>query len=198
MKRLPNLAMLAAAAVAAANCATVFNHTSQRVEVTSTPPGAAVFVNGRPAGTTPTAVVVSRREASHRIRVGDSTRTMRRGLSPLAWLNAPAGFLTGAAGLALIGDFGDSSDTYAGLAMGFLPILVDLAAGGAYRFQRQVDFSARRGPRAQQTMCPVQPRRHVPPRDVQLTADLLSRPLLKSRSFTDLPICRGQPVNRLQ
>ena len=49
-----------AAVIAASGCATLFNGFSQRIEVTSEPPGAEVFVGGELAGTTPTEVVSRR------------------------------------------------------------------------------------------------------------------------------------------
>ena len=48
-------------ALTTASCTTLFNRTSQRVEVVSEPPGATVYVDGAEVGTTPTEVVLSRR-----------------------------------------------------------------------------------------------------------------------------------------
>ena len=59
----------AAAILSTAGCATLFNGFSQRIEVTSEPPGAEVFVGGELAGTTPTEVVVSRRASEREFRV---------------------------------------------------------------------------------------------------------------------------------
>ena len=93
---------LAAAVLATANCATLYvNGTTQRIEVTSTPPGAEVFLDGEPVGTTPAEVVVSRRNRDRVIhiekegsggtggssdaeRAGGSCRTPRPE-SPWAW-----------------------------------------------------------------------------------------------------------------
>lgn len=59
MKLLRTIAL--AAVLVMAGCATIFNGTSQRIQVISEPPGAEVFLDGELAGTTPTEIVVSRR-----------------------------------------------------------------------------------------------------------------------------------------
>ena len=52
---------MVAAVLASAGCATMANGTTQRIRVTSDPPGASVFLDGRPVGTTPTQITASRR-----------------------------------------------------------------------------------------------------------------------------------------
>lgn len=49
------------AALAASGCATMVNGRHQEVRVVSTPPGAAVWLNGTSVGTTPTTVTMRRR-----------------------------------------------------------------------------------------------------------------------------------------
>ena len=60
--------VVASAMLPMAGCATMINGTSQRVEVLSEPPGAEVFVQGERVGTTPAAIVLSRRSANPQIR----------------------------------------------------------------------------------------------------------------------------------
>lgn len=55
--------LLAAAPALLGGCATMINGTTQRVSVTSTPPGAAVLVDGKEAGTTPKTVILDRSRA---------------------------------------------------------------------------------------------------------------------------------------
>lgn len=69
----------AAGVLSTAGCATLFNGFSQRIEVTSEPPGAELFVGGELAGTTPTEVVVSRRASEREFRVVDGRGTRSTG-----------------------------------------------------------------------------------------------------------------------
>ena len=56
-------------ALAATGCATLqTNGSTQRIQVTSTPPAAEVLLDGQAVGVTPVGVVVSRR-AEHEIRI---------------------------------------------------------------------------------------------------------------------------------
>ena len=137
--------LLAAAIGAAAGCATMLSGTSQRVTVTSRPPGAEVYVNGQPAGVTPAEVVVSRRETAHRIRVGSETRRIRRRFSSVVWLDIPLGYLTAGLAVAYLSDAGDSGlPVRHSLAMGLVPIAVDLLTGAAFHFPDRVEFYAPR------------------------------------------------------
>ena len=148
----------AAAVLLAAGCATMRNGTSQRVAVTSSPPGAEVYVNGQPAGITPTEVTVSRRREVHRIRVGSETRRIRRRFSPWAALDVPMGFLAAGLGITYLSDGGDSGiPVRHGMAVGLVPIVVDLLTGGAYSFPRRAEFSAPSGRlRTQRPLRPAQ------------------------------------------
>ena len=75
-------------------CATMFNRSAQqRVLVTSTPPGAEVFVDGDPVGTTPTSVVVRESDAPEvRLESDGQSRQVRisRRMSPWLWAD-PSG-----------------------------------------------------------------------------------------------------------
>lgn len=77
MKLLRTIALAGAALTA--GCATLFNGTSQRIQVISEPPGVEVFVDDEPAGTTPTEVVVNRRRAEPQTRVVDRSGTRNTG-----------------------------------------------------------------------------------------------------------------------
>ena len=92
-----------AAVLAMAGCATRKNGTTQLVRVTSTPPGAEVFLDGRSRGTTPTWIRLSRRSREPRIRIereGHSHHMwLRRGMSPWMLANIPAGVGTGVVGM---------------------------------------------------------------------------------------------------
>jgi hypothetical protein len=61
MKR-TSISLLAAAAVMASGCATIVNGSTERVEITSDPPGATAKVDGIPIGTTPTSIDLKRGE----------------------------------------------------------------------------------------------------------------------------------------
>ena len=55
------LAAIVAVIAASSGCVTLHSGTTQRIRVASTPPDAQVFLDGRPVGTTPVDVTVSRR-----------------------------------------------------------------------------------------------------------------------------------------
>ena len=57
-----------AAMVISTGCATTMNGRTQRVAVASDPPGAQIFVNGQPAGVTPTYVELDRRDPEPALR----------------------------------------------------------------------------------------------------------------------------------
>ena len=182
----------AAAMLSTAGCATLFNGFSQRIEVTSEPPGAEVFVGGELAGTTPTEVVVSRRAREREFRVVDESgnseyRWVRSRMSERAWLNIFSGLFVGCG--AWFRSAEDRLEGNIGVAIfGFMiPWAVDLALGGTHEFPHRLDFSprsaVRREPGAQKPVGPVQSYRRVlrgdvqPPRrlDVAPALDVLPR-----------------------
>ena len=187
--------------MATAGCATLGNGTSQRIQVVSEPPGAEVFIAGRPVGTTPTEVVVSRRQARHHFRVGSEARWVERGWSPWAALKIPFGFLAAGWGVTYISDAGDSGiPVRHGMAVGFVPIVVDLLTGGAWEFPRRLYFSPqgsalRQQLLPQQPMRPVQPHGDVPLRDVELRRGLRVRALLNIPQLHHLAEGRWQVVD---
>ena len=136
----------AAAMLSTAGCATLFNGFSQRIEVTSEPPGAEVFVGGELAGTTPTEVVVSRRAREREFRVVDESgnseyRWVRSRMSERAWLNIFSGLFVGYG--AWFRSAEDRLEGNIGVAiLGFMiPWAVDLALGGTHEFPHRLDFS---------------------------------------------------------
>ena len=129
-----------AAALATANCATLYvNGTTQRIEVTSTPPGAEVFLDGEPVGTTPAEVVVSRRNRDRVIHIEKEgfrrhRRELRRGTSWWILPNAATGVALGlAAGIGLGGEGGVTP--WAALLAGLAPMAVDFATGTARTYR---------------------------------------------------------------
>lgn len=84
-------------------CATVatLGGQDQQVTITSTPPGAAVIVDGQPAGTTPAIVKLSRR-SEHNVEIAASGHetaqvTIRRHLNPWMLGNIVVGGFIGLA-----------------------------------------------------------------------------------------------------
>ena len=61
--------MLAAAVLTSTGCLTLYQGTTQAVKVDSSPAGARVLLNGRPVGTTPMQVIVSRNSPEPVIRI---------------------------------------------------------------------------------------------------------------------------------
>ena len=169
-----------AAVLAMAGCATMKNDTTQLVRVTSTPPGAEVFLDGRSRGTTPTWIRLSRRSREPRIRVEKEGRShhmrLRRGMSPWMLANIPAGVGTGVVGmLALRGCDECGPSVPAGVFASLAPMLVDLITGAAMRFPSEVDV----------TLVPTRTRRmEVPghlPEDVRRTLVRAAVPTVGAR-----------------
>lgn len=125
------------AALGTVNCATLqTNGSTQRVAVTSAPPAAEVFLDGRAVGVTPVEVVVSRRSAEPVIRVekdGFRPRERRLRRSTSWWLLSDlcAGAFIGYAALWITG-------RYAGAAAGGAPTALDYVTGAAYKFPSRV------------------------------------------------------------
>ena len=174
-------------ALTTASCATLFNGTSQRVEVVSEPPGATVYVDGAEVGITPTEVVLSRRSREREFRVvapsGDSLqRWVRPRPSDRLWLNVFSGLFFGSWAWSRSAEDALEGNIGVGI-MGFIaPWVVDIGLGGTHQFPDRLDFSSRSAlrqqPLLQQAMRTVQPGRHVPLRDVELRGGLRIRALL--------------------
>ena len=146
---------LAAAGLVSANCATLqMNGPSQRIRVTSTPPGAEVSLDGRPAGATPAEVTVSRRNRAPVIRVEkDGFRPHEQKLqrSQSWWLLADAalaGALYLAVALTVSGpsawEIGEGPPTFnenlIAASVAAAPLVVDFLSGAAFTFRPgQVD-----------------------------------------------------------
>lgn len=115
-------------------CATMFNRTAQRrVLVTSTPPGAEVFIDGDPVGTTPTSVVVRDSAAEIRLESDGQSRQVRlsRRMSPWVWADLPAGALTGLLGAVAFRCDECDLNYVAGVFTSMAPLIVDLVTGRA-------------------------------------------------------------------
>ena len=136
------------AALAATGCATLqTNGSTQRVEVSSTPPAAEVFLDGQAVGVTPVEVVVSRRDPIPAIRIEKdgfrpSEQKLRRSTS--WWLLADVGVGVLISIFALAHRQADGVDPHfghtAGVAAGAMPVVLDYLTGAAFRFQpRRVD-----------------------------------------------------------
>ena len=146
MKLLRTIAL--AAVLAMAGCATLFNGTSQRIQVISEPPGAEVFLDGELAGTTPTEVVVSRRLAEHEFRVVEESgnaqyRWLRRGLDDRAWLNIFSGAFVGWGAYFRSAEDNLEGNLGIGIFAALIPIVVDLGLGGAHEFPDRIEFGPR-------------------------------------------------------
>lgn len=134
---------IAAAVLMTSGCATLQNGTAQRIRVNSTPPGAQVFLNGQPVGTTPTQIVVSRRNREPVIRVerdgfSPFEQTLqRRGARSVLWNVALGVFLVPVTGRLLL-DHDDANPTFpqtlAAWSVGAAPLITDYATGAAFEF----------------------------------------------------------------
>ena len=153
------------AALVATGCATLqTNGSTQRVEVSSTPPAAEVFLDGQAVGVTPVEVVVSRRDPIPAIRIEKdgfrpSEQKLRRSRS--WWLLADVGVGVLISIFALAHRQADGVDPHfghtAGVAAGAVPVVLDYLTGAAFRFQpRRVDA----------TLAPVRARRITVPNGV--------------------------------
>ena len=132
-------------AIAVSGCS-LRNGRVQLVQVRSTPPGAAVFVDGEPAGVTPEEVEVRRRNADPVVRVekvGFATmeRELDRGLS--GWFAADLCLAGALAALFVFSSGSDGSSGPASAASGALGaaiVLVPvLATGSAFSFGEEVE-----------------------------------------------------------
>ena len=197
--RFPRTSVLAAIALMSANCATLqTNGPSQRIRVTSTPPGAEVYLDGRPVGATPAEVTVSRRNRAPVIRVEkDGFRPHEQKLqrSQSWWLLADAalaGALYLAVALTVSGssawEIGEAPPTFnenliAG-SVAAAPLVVDFLSGAAFRFRPgQVDAAL--GPvraRRMEVPAPLRARlrrsltRRAAPRDLTVASGAGRRP----------------------
>lgn len=142
------LRTLAAFAVvlAAAGCATMANGTTQRIRVTSDPPGASVFLNGRPVGTTPTQITASRRNREPVIGVERDgfqpavyRLERREDWSTVLW-DVALGVAIITTGRLMLGEANPTfGQTIAAFGVGATPGIVDYANGAAFRFPPRLD-----------------------------------------------------------
>lgn len=126
-------------------CATMFNRTAQqRVLVASTPPGAAVFIDGDSVGTTPTSIVV-RDSAAPEIRLesdGQSRQVrLSRRMSPWLWADLPAGALTGLLGAVTFRCDECDLNYVASVFTSIAPLIVDLVTGRALRLPSTISVT---------------------------------------------------------
>ena len=137
------------AVLTAVGCATMTNGTTQRIRVTSDPPGASVFLDGRPVGTTPTQIAASRRNREPVIRIE------KRGFQPAAyrlerredWSTVLWDVALGVAIIATAGrlmlEHDDANPTFGqsivAFGVGATPGIVDYANGAAFRFPPGID-----------------------------------------------------------
>ena len=142
-KRLPAAPVLIAVAAAAAGCGCASLHHgggAQRTTIASDPPGARLFVNGRPAGITPVDVALRRRDRDVVLRFekdGYDTTEMPLDRSLSAWLWGNVAWLT--AGMSLTEGNYDTWDDVHALAWGSATTFgVDLLTGAAFKFPREV------------------------------------------------------------
>lgn len=188
---------LAAAVLVSANCATLqMNGPSQRIRVTSTPPGAEVSLDGRPAGGVE--VTVSRRNRAPVIRVEkDGFRPHEQKLqrSPSWWLLADAalaGALYLAVALTVSGpgawEIGEGPPTFnenlIAASVAAAPLVVDFLSGAAFTF-RPGQGDAALGParaRRMEAPAPLRARlrralaRRAAPRDLTVASGAARRP----------------------
>ena len=145
------ITIIAVVCIALQGCATMFDRRPGRVLVASTPPGAAVFVDGDPVGTTPTSV----RSDAGPIRLESSGSAQRVRLSPEAspwlWAHIPVGLLTGFLGFGLGHCRCDECDLGPKMTPGaftsLLPTIVDLVRGWAFRYPSRVRVTLSAGHR---------------------------------------------------
>ena len=149
--RFHKLASVAAvlAGLAAAGCATMANGTTQRIRVTSDPPGASVFLDGRPVGTTPTQITANRRNREPVIGIEkegfqpvDYRLERREDWSTVLWDVALGVAIIAATGrLMLEHDEANLTfgQTIVAFGLGATPGIVDYANGAAFRFPPRID-----------------------------------------------------------
>lgn len=146
-----------AAILAATGCATMANGTTQRIRVVSDPLGASVFLDGRPVGTTPTQITVSRRNRQLFIGVE------KQGFQPAAyrierredWSTVLWDVALGVAIVAITGrlmlEHDEANPTFGQLivafGMGATPGTIDYTNGAAFRFPSRIDAILEPGPR---------------------------------------------------
>lgn len=135
---------VAVAVLTASSCVTLYGGAVHRVRVTSAPPGARVFVDGKHAGVTPVRVTVSSRDPEVVITVEKDgcptvSRRLRRSRSVgriLASIGTGAGFgfLTSLAINRRLDDYNPLSS-----AVGFFWPMIDSLSGALFKFPDRVD-----------------------------------------------------------
>ena len=148
---------LVAAVLAATGCATMANGTTQRIRVTSDPPGASVFLDGRPVGTTPTQITANRRNRESVIGIekeGFQPATYRverrEDWSTVLWdVALGVAIITATGRLMLEHDEANLTfgQTIVAFGAGATPGIVDYANGAAFRFPPRIDVLLEPAPR---------------------------------------------------
>lgn len=135
---------VAVVVVAASSCVTLYGGAVHRVEVTSTPPGAQVFVDGEHAGATPARVTVNSGDPDLVITVEKDgyptysrrlqrSRSVGRIVASIA-TGAGLGFFTSLAINRQLDDYNPLSS-----AIGFFWPLIDSQSGALFKFPGRVD-----------------------------------------------------------
>lgn len=126
------------------SCAVMFNGTTQTVPVRSTPSRAEVFVDGEPVGFTPVELELTRgRSHVVTVRYGEQERVfhlvneIQGGMVALDLVPAAVGGAAALVVCAFYAEYGGGSSCLApavgAIAVGAIPIAVDLGTGAAYR-----------------------------------------------------------------
>lgn len=105
IKKIICLMVVFAFVLTVTGCATIITGRNQKLPVLSNPSGAVVFVNGV-RYTTPTTIILDRKEPSYQIRVEKEGYepvdiTLRKGVNGWIWGNALLGLFGGAIGLVI-------------------------------------------------------------------------------------------------
>ena len=120
---------LMAGLVTSVGCASMHHGRTQHVVVTSEPPGARIFANDEPVGSTPDFVTVNRSGTVLRLeKNGFRTTEIRMPRAPSAWLAGST--------LLAVPFFVAGSYWLAGAA---LTLGVDLGTGGAWKFPERIE-----------------------------------------------------------
>ncbi len=127
-------------------CACGMNGSTQRIAVTSTPPGARVSIDGTPVGVTPVRVDVRRRDTNTVLKIEKEgfrpyEKTLQRSRSKWLALDIPASVFFGLAGYWVQGvrTTGSTAHAVLGAAAGFSPVLVAFGTGAAFTLPERVD-----------------------------------------------------------
>ena len=134
------------ATLATASCATLqTNGPTQRVTVTSAPPAAEIFLDGRAVGVTPSKIVVGRRNVEPIVRIEKagfrpSEQALRRSTS--WWLLSDVALGGLISFFAFAHRQSDGVDPHLGHTLGMVagatPVILDYLTGAAFKFPSRV------------------------------------------------------------